>query len=70
MVFRPQFLLIVMMSLEMAFLIMSIFKYLKLETKRIGDVGRPFIVRESEEEALSCAVLTHSVVSDSLQPMV
>ena len=47
-----------MMSLEMAFLIMSIFKYLELEIKRTGDVGRPFIVRESEEEALSCAVLT------------
>ena len=40
----------------MAFLI--IFKYLELEIKRTGDVGRPFIVRESEEEALSCAVLT------------
>ena len=58
MIFRSKFLLIVMMSLEMAFLIMSIFKYLELEIKRTGDVGRPFIVRESEEEALSCAVLT------------
>ena len=65
MIFRPKFLLIVM-SLEMVFLIKSIFKYLELEIKRTGDVGRPFIVRESEEEALSCAVLTHSVVSDSL----